>query len=280
MAVPLSWGAPLPESPPPSLTLPPEVSGQLKAACTEDFDIFGEGEREARRKERHDSDFEMFRQINDEGSRARAHTEHLPSPSPTPPSLPPSQPAPQPQPQLQCQPQPQPPSQSVPPLSSFNKRKRLAEDAEEEYRTVRADDHLTETPPTNIRKCQWRGLESMDRGIRREVTGKCTLADVDEEKDHTAQEPGWMASKSLGSGSTDLNEQDLCGSGGSTQVPTKRITRQAKTSKRSRSRVPTDEAETRQEQGAERRPCTRSTRQKPLVSLHPTKKGTVLCRRP
>ena len=119
----------------------------------------------------------------------------------------------------------------------------------------------------------------MNGGKRKEETSKCKLADVNEEKDHKAQEPEWMASKSQKRSIPHLNEQELCGARWSTQVPAKRHTRQAKTSKRSHPRARTDEAETRQEQGAERRLCTRSSRQKSLVSLHPTKKGTVVYHR-
>ena len=115
----------------------------------------------------------------------------------------------------------------------------------------------------------------MDEGTRKEETGKRKLADVDEEKDHTAEESACTASKRQ-KRRTDMNEQELCGAGGSARVPAKRQIRQAKTTKKSRPRATTDQAETRQEQRAGRRPYTRSTRQKLLVSLHPTKKGTVV----
>ena len=206
MAVPLSWDAPLPESPPPSLTIPPEVSSQLKAVRVEDIDIFGWKAQEATLKERHDADFEMFRRINDEATRARAHTEHeqarrhRPSPSLTPPPPPPSQPAPQPQHQEQ------PPSHSVSPPSTSNKRKRLAEDAEEKHQIVRADDHLTETCLTVTRKRQRRGLEMTNGGICKVETSKRKLKDVDEEKDNNAEEAGWTASKDYKSRVIDLNK--------------------------------------------------------------------------
>ncbi|KAL9102214.1 MAG: hypothetical protein Q9163_002620 [Psora crenata] len=246
-----SWGAPSPEAPPPGITLPPEVKARLKAVRIQDIDLFGWTAGETKRKERNDADFEMFRRMNDEATQARVHTEHerarrhRPSPSPTPP--PPSQPAPQPQPQP---------------------HKRPAKGAEEE-------DHPTEANTTPIPKRQRRGVEMMDEGTRKEETGKRKLADVDEENDHITEESAWTASKHQKM-RTDINEQDLYGAGGSVRVPAKRHIRQAKTSKKICPRATTDKAETRQEQRAGRRPYTRSTRRKLLVSLHPTKKGTVV----
>ena len=65
-----------------------------------------------------------------------------------------------------------------------------------------------------------------------------------------------------------MNEQELCGAGGSARMPAKRQIRQAKTSKKSRPGPTTARAG--------RRPYTRSTRQTLLVSLHLTRKGTVV----
>lgn len=93
----------------------------------------------------------------------------------------------------------------------------------------------------------------MDGGTNKEETGKRKLADVDEGKDHKAEEPRWTASEGQKSRTTDLNEQASREARRSAQVLGKRHVRQANISKRSRLRATTNEAETRQEQRAGRR---------------------------
>ena len=61
--------------------------------------------------------------------------------------------------------------------------------------TIGAHNHLTEAPFISIAKRRRRGLEMMDGEARKEEAGKRKLPDMEEEKDHEAEEPEWMASK-------------------------------------------------------------------------------------
>ena len=139
------WGAPWPEGPPRSISLPREVRERLRIVRIEDIDMFGWKASAASYKEQHDADMERCRRMNAEVDQARAARRHQPSPSLTPP--PPSQSSPQSQPRDRSQTQP-----NIP-----NKRKRLAEDAED-------DDHLTGALFASIPKRQRRGVEMMDEG--------------------------------------------------------------------------------------------------------------------
>ena len=83
----------------------------------------------------------------------------------------------------------------------------------------------------------------MDGGVRKEKTGKRKLTDANKKQDHTAKESPCIADNSQISHITDSEGQKSCGPGGSTQAPAKPRRRQAKTSKKGRPKVTTDECE-------------------------------------
>ena len=213
------------ELPPPCTEVPESLRHRNKRSLT-DLDIFGHRALDAKVWDQHNALFRIFNQMNDhtfsltEQERKRRHQ---PSPSPTPP----------------------PQSSLLPHIP--NKRKRLAQNIEEDERD--------KVPSTNACKRRKEGVETVE-AIHREETAAREQIKENIKGLHQVEEVAWITS----------------------EFKKKR----ADTGKENRHEKPEltsclrQEAGSRRKTRAERRPCTRSVQHKMLLSLHLEEKGILL----